>query len=254
MGLGVAGGLVPSPTALLVLLGAIGLGRTWFGVGLVLSYGLGMAGTLTAAGLLLVGLRDRLDRVTFSDRLRRRSARLVAATPALTALLVLVVGLGLAARSLTGDLTRRTRSSRSGGPVVRSVPCPLGALVPFGGALHHGDAGRRADRLVSARRGRSALVSPADGAGGRRVAPAERQPDGRARSSREVRVLALVVAHLALAALLPLVSARSRRGAFALAAVPPAAALLWALAHAPEALAGGVSSTVVWAPELGPRR
>jgi nickel/cobalt exporter len=73
VGLGVAGGLVPSPTALLVLLGAIGLGRTWFGVGLVLSYGFGMAGTLTAAGLLLVGLRDRLDRVTFSDRLRRQS-------------------------------------------------------------------------------------------------------------------------------------------------------------------------------------
>ena len=63
VGLGVAGGLVPSPTALLVLLGAIGLGRTWFGVGLVLSYGVGMAATLTAAGLLLVGLRDRLDRV-----------------------------------------------------------------------------------------------------------------------------------------------------------------------------------------------
>jgi ABC-type nickel/cobalt efflux system permease component RcnA len=93
---------VPSPTALLVLLGAIGLGRTWFGVGLVLSYGLGMAGTLTAAGLLLVGLRDRLDRVRISDRLRRHTAYLVAATPVLTALLVLVVGLGLAARSLAG--------------------------------------------------------------------------------------------------------------------------------------------------------
>jgi ABC-type nickel/cobalt efflux system permease component RcnA len=85
-----------------VLLGAIGLGRTWFGVGLVLSYGLGMAATLTAAGLLLVGLRDRLDRVRISDGLRRRTARLAAATPVLTALLVLVVGLGLAVRSLSG--------------------------------------------------------------------------------------------------------------------------------------------------------
>jgi ABC-type nickel/cobalt efflux system permease component RcnA len=102
VGLGVAGGLVPSPTALLVLLGAIGLGRTWFGVGLVLGYGLGMAATLTAAGLLLLGLRDRLDRVELSDRLRRRAARLAAATPVLTALLVLVVGLGLAVRGLTG--------------------------------------------------------------------------------------------------------------------------------------------------------
>ena len=68
----------------------------------MLGYGLGMAATLTAAGLLLLGLRDRLDRVELSDRLRRRAARLAAATPVLTALLVLVVGLGLAVRGLTG--------------------------------------------------------------------------------------------------------------------------------------------------------
>ncbi len=104
VGLGIAGGLVPSPTALLVLLGAIGLGRTWFGVGLVLSYGLGMAATLTAAGLLLVGLRDRLDRIRISEGLRRHTARLVAATPLLTALLVLGVGVGLALRSLAGSV------------------------------------------------------------------------------------------------------------------------------------------------------
>lgn len=59
-----------------------------------------MAATLTTAGLLLVGLRDRLDRVRVSDRLRRRTARLATTTPVLTAVLVLVVGLGLAARSL----------------------------------------------------------------------------------------------------------------------------------------------------------
>ena len=85
-----------------MLLGAIGLGRTWFGVGLVLSYGVGMAATLTAAGLLLVGLRDRLDRARLSDRVRRTTARLATATPVLTALLVLVVGLGLVARNLAG--------------------------------------------------------------------------------------------------------------------------------------------------------
>lgn len=39
-----AGGLVPSPSALVVLLAAIALGRTIFGVALVLVYGLGMAG------------------------------------------------------------------------------------------------------------------------------------------------------------------------------------------------------------------
>src|SRR5262245_31433051 len=37
--MGFAGGLVPSPSALVVLLGAIALGRTWFGVLLVVAYG-----------------------------------------------------------------------------------------------------------------------------------------------------------------------------------------------------------------------
>ena len=73
----------------------------------------------------------------------------------------------------------------------------------------------------------------------------------RRRGIEEVRVLGLVVAHLVLACLLPLVSARSRRAGFAVAAVPPAAALVWALAHAPEALSTGVSTTLDWAPELG---
>jgi ABC-type nickel/cobalt efflux system permease component RcnA len=62
LGMGVAAGLVPSPSALLVLFAAIGLGQTWFGVLLVLGYGLGMAATLTAVGLLLVRLRDRVER------------------------------------------------------------------------------------------------------------------------------------------------------------------------------------------------
>jgi ABC-type nickel/cobalt efflux system permease component RcnA len=101
VGLGVAGGLVPSPSALVVLLGAVALGRTWFGVLLVLGYGLGMAATLTAAGLLLVRLRDRLERLAV-HRLGRRLSRVTAALPVLTAGLVLVVGLGLAARAVTG--------------------------------------------------------------------------------------------------------------------------------------------------------
>jgi nickel/cobalt transporter (NicO) family protein len=95
IGLGVAGGLVPSPSALVVLLGAIALGRTWFGVLLVLGYGLGMAATLTAAGILLVRLRHRLEQLN----IKRRAARLNALLPLGTATLVLVVGLGMAARA-----------------------------------------------------------------------------------------------------------------------------------------------------------
>ncbi|MET8150571.1 sulfite exporter TauE/SafE family protein [Actinoplanes sp. NPDC049668] len=93
-GLGIAGGLVPSPSALIVLLGAAALGRTVFGVLLVIAYGLGMAATLTAAGLLLIRLRDRLEgRLRLFDRWR-------SVAPSATAALILLVGLGLAGRAL----------------------------------------------------------------------------------------------------------------------------------------------------------
>ena len=114
-GIGIAGGLVPSPSALVVLLGAIGLGRTGFGVLLVLAYGVGMAATLTATGLLLVAVQRRLarrsaGRVTRRRVTRRLPPRLAAgltallhrarhATSGATAGLVVVVGLGLAARA-----------------------------------------------------------------------------------------------------------------------------------------------------------
>jgi ABC-type nickel/cobalt efflux system permease component RcnA len=103
-GMGVAAGLVPSPSALVVFLGAINFSRTWFGILLVLGYGLGMAGTLTVVGLLLVRLRDRLEHALARARSDERLARLAASLPVVTALLVLVVGLGLAVRGLTGTV------------------------------------------------------------------------------------------------------------------------------------------------------
>jgi nickel/cobalt exporter len=95
VGMGVAGGLVPSPSALVVLLGAIGLGHTAFGVLLVVAYGIGMAGTLTAAGLLLIRLRAR-----WASRPRRAVTRLARLVPAGSAALVLCVGVGLAGRAV----------------------------------------------------------------------------------------------------------------------------------------------------------
>ncbi|GAA2056727.1 hypothetical protein GCM10009839_77420 [Catenulispora yoronensis] len=104
IGMGVAGGLVPSPSALVVLLGAVALGRTALGVALVLSYGLGMAASLTAAGLLLVHLRNRVSSAGSAGRagqgrFARTSGWLSRHLPLGTAALVLVVGLGLAWRS-----------------------------------------------------------------------------------------------------------------------------------------------------------
>ncbi len=106
-GIGVAGGLVPSPSALVVLLAAIGLGRTAFGIVLVVAYGIGMAATLTGAGLLLLVLQRRLarsgaagtGRTPITRRLAGVAAWLHSATPAATAALVFVVGAGLAARA-----------------------------------------------------------------------------------------------------------------------------------------------------------
>lgn len=103
IGLGIAGGLVPSPSALLVLVAATALGRTAFGLLLVVGYGIGMALALCAAGLLLVRMRGRLDRFAGSTRLARAD-RLLAVLPALTALLVIAVGLGLAARAVGGSV------------------------------------------------------------------------------------------------------------------------------------------------------
>ena len=99
-GMGVAGGLVPSPSALLVLLGATALGRAWFGVLLVLAYGVGMAVTLTVAGLLLIRARAALDRRGWS---LGRGRRFVALLPLGTAAVVVLIGLGLVLRGvLTG--------------------------------------------------------------------------------------------------------------------------------------------------------
>lgn len=88
---GLAGGMVPTPSAVVVLLGAISLGRASFGVLLVLAYGLGMAGTLVGVGYLL----DRALRPLLL-RLGRKAPRLAAtalvAGPVASALTVIGVG------------------------------------------------------------------------------------------------------------------------------------------------------------------
>ncbi|MFD9353165.1 nickel transporter [Streptomyces sp. NPDC060031] len=98
LGAGLAAGLVPSPSALVVLLGAIALSRTFFGVLLVLGYGLGMALTLTAAGLLLSSGGSRF--AALGERRLPSLRRYTRYATVLTALAVLGVGVSLALRSL----------------------------------------------------------------------------------------------------------------------------------------------------------
>jgi nickel/cobalt transporter (NicO) family protein len=101
--MGFAGGLMPSPSAIVVLLGAVALGHAWFGVLLVLAYGLGLALTLTGIGVFITGsgrwLAARMP--WLRDQAHRIPARLV---PAGSAALVVLLGVGLAVRSLATAL------------------------------------------------------------------------------------------------------------------------------------------------------
>lgn len=101
--MGFAGGLMPSPSAIVVLLGALALGHAWFGVLLVLAYGLGLAATLTGIGVFITGSgRWLATRVPgLRDRAHRIPARLV---PAGSAALVVLLGVALAVRSLATAL------------------------------------------------------------------------------------------------------------------------------------------------------
>lgn len=94
--MGVAGGLVPSPSALVVLLGATGLGRPGFGALLVVGYGVGMALTLMLVGLLVLRGQARLLERRSAGARTRRLARVL---PVLTSAAVVVVGIGLVLRA-----------------------------------------------------------------------------------------------------------------------------------------------------------
>jgi len=65
--LGLAGGIVPSGSALVVLLSSVALGRLGFGLVLIVAFGLGMAVVLVTTGVLLVHA-GRLMLRLFPDR------------------------------------------------------------------------------------------------------------------------------------------------------------------------------------------
>ncbi|MEG8278645.1 nickel transporter [Streptomyces sp. AHA2] len=96
--MGFAGGLVPSPSAVVVLVGAAALGQAWFGLLLVAAYGVGLALTLTAAGYAVVKAGSGVTRLL--DRRPRWTAGPVAAlvrraAPLGSAFAVVVLGAGL---------------------------------------------------------------------------------------------------------------------------------------------------------------
>jgi len=99
--LGLAGGLIPSTSALLILLGSIAAGRPAFGFVLVVAFGLGMAVVMSGIGLALVIARGRLDRFDGSTTLGRLSGYV----PLAAACVVLALGLYLTVQAVGGGTT-----------------------------------------------------------------------------------------------------------------------------------------------------
>lgn len=100
--LGLSGGLVPSTSALLILVATVATGRPVFGLVLVAAFGLGMAAVLVSLGVALSIAGDRLNRLG-----ARRSwlGGALAFAPVLGAIAVLGLGIVLTAQSLGGGGT-----------------------------------------------------------------------------------------------------------------------------------------------------
>ncbi|MFC9755465.1 hypothetical protein [Streptomyces sp. NPDC056921] len=98
--LGTSGGLLPSPSAFLVLLGGLLTGRVGAAVAMVVAFGAGMALTLTGVGLAVLRGRDVfLARAAASSALRAWSTRV----PFVAAWAV-VIGGTVAAALATGEV------------------------------------------------------------------------------------------------------------------------------------------------------
>lgn len=93
LALGVSGGLIPCPSALVVLLGAIALNKIGFGLVLVLAFSLGLAGALTAIGILFIYAGRVFERLPSQGRIIRL-------LPALSALFVSAIGAAIIWKAL----------------------------------------------------------------------------------------------------------------------------------------------------------
>jgi ABC-type nickel/cobalt efflux system permease component RcnA len=92
--LGITGGIVPCPAALVVLLGAFSLHRVGFGLFLIVAFSLGLAAVLIAIGLIMVYARQFLARWKTDGSMVKRWL------PAASAGFMLILGLGIAGRAL----------------------------------------------------------------------------------------------------------------------------------------------------------
>jgi ABC-type nickel/cobalt efflux system permease component RcnA len=100
VGLGIFGGLLPCPSAIVVMLSAVALHRVGFGLLLIVFFSLGLAGVLTGIGFVLVYSQSIMRRVPLARRVVERAsgsrgatAIAIRAFPVLSAAAVVVAGL-----------------------------------------------------------------------------------------------------------------------------------------------------------------
>jgi nickel/cobalt transporter (NicO) family protein len=93
LAVGVSGGLLPCPSALVVLLAAISLHRVAYGMILIVAFSFGLAASITGIGLVSVLAKRAFRRVSFEGSLMRL-------LPALSALVIVVAGIAMTARAL----------------------------------------------------------------------------------------------------------------------------------------------------------
>jgi ABC-type nickel/cobalt efflux system permease component RcnA len=93
LAVGVSGGLLPCPSALVVLLAAISLHRIAFGLVLILAFSAGLALSITGIGLVAVLARKAFRRLSFDGPLIRL-------LPAVSALVILAAGLAMTVRAV----------------------------------------------------------------------------------------------------------------------------------------------------------
>ena len=95
LAMGASAGLIPCPSALVVLLGAVAQHQIGLGMVLIVAFSFGLAATLTALGLLVVAAGRVSTRLSGA-----RSGRVLAVLPALSSVAIVAVGLLLTAQAV----------------------------------------------------------------------------------------------------------------------------------------------------------
>jgi ABC-type nickel/cobalt efflux system permease component RcnA len=95
MTLGVSGGLVPCPAAMVLLLSAIAIGRVGLGLVLLIAFSLGLAGVLMAIGMLVIHAKSWFPALS-----KDRQHPLLTFAPVASAFVILCVGVLMTAASL----------------------------------------------------------------------------------------------------------------------------------------------------------